>query len=350
MSPMPKNLLVLNAGSSSLKFALFRTDTLDRIESGKIDRSGATDAKYTDEIRKIIADLALAGHEIEAVAHRIVHGGLTYARPVLVSEKVKSDLRDLIPFAPLHQPQALRIIDELEKILPSTPQYADFDTAFHSGQDALHTSYALPLAWREKGIRKYGFHGLSYQYICGILKETRPDLFQGKTVIAHLGSGSSVCAVQNGQSIDTSMGMTALDGVTMATRPGNIDPGIILYLEKKMGLSPDEIEDQLYHNAGLLGLSGISGDVRTLEKSDDPRARFALDFYALSVAKYVANMAVSLGGVNALVFTGGIGENALGIRNAIHHHLDFLPAFEVLVIPTNEEKRIAENIKNILLA
>lgn len=333
-------LLVINAGSSSIKYHVFDLHDLSVTVHGKI----ADLSDYNQAFRDIFTktkELSLV-----AVAHRIVHGGEKYIEPVLVTDNVISYLRKLSGFAPLHQPHNLEAIDMIRSLRPDLPQYAAFDTAFHSGHNAVIDCYALPVSYRNMGLRRYGFHGLSYQYISLVIREKHPELADKKIVAAHLGNGVSLCAMKEGRSIDSTMGLTTLEGPPMGTRSGSVDPGLLLYLGQETSLSFDDISDLLYRQSGLLGLSGLTHDVKTLLESNDPQAKFALDVFCHKVSQHAAMMATSLGGMDALVFTGGIGENAARIRDNILNHLAYLPTFRTLTIPTNEEYMIARNIKD----
>jgi acetate kinase len=257
-------------------------------------------------------------------------------------------LEALIPLAPLHQPHSLAAIRTLTELNPELPQIGCFDTAFHSHQDQLFQHYALPKYWRDRGVRRYGFHGLSYEWIARVLESLHPEVARGRVVAAHLGNGASLCAMRAGKSVDTTMGMTALDGLPMGTRCGNIDPGVVLYMLRAFDLDADRVERILSYDSGLAGLSGISHDMRILLASDKPEAAFAIRFFAMMTAQHVARMATSLGGIDALVFTGGIGEQAAPVRTLILDHLRFLEPFTVLVIAANEERMIAEHCLSIL--
>lgn len=360
---MIDTVLVLNAGSSSLKFQVFRVGDLDVLARGKAVRLGepepAMDASLADGTRERIAlpsacdhDTALAAvlafvdrHDdawrMRAVAHRIVHGGERFVDPVVVTPEIFAALEALSPLAPLHQPHNLAAVTAARRLMGNVPNIACFDTAFHARHDALTHNFALGQDLRDKGIRRYGFHGLSYQWLEMVLAEQHPHLHAGRVVAAHLGNGASLCAIQGGRSVDTTMGMTALDGLPMGTRCGTLDAGAVLYMFQSLGMNAQEVSDALYERSGLLGLSGLSNDVETLLRSDDPRARFALDYFALKVAQFAASMAAAIGGIDALVFTGGIGEHAAPIRDAIVERLRFLGAFEVVVIKANEERVMA---------
>lgn len=360
---MIDTVLVLNAGSSSLKFQVFRVGDLDVLARGKAVRLGepepVMDASLADGTRERIAlppacdhDTALAAvlafvdrHDdawrMKAVVHRIVHGGERFVDPVVVTPEVFAALEALSPLAPLHQPHNLAAVTAAQRLMGDVPNIACFDTAFHARHDALTHNFALGQELRDKGIRRYGFHGLSYQWLEMVLAEQRPHLHAGRVIAAHLGNGASLCAIQGGRSIDTTMGMTALDGLPMGTRCGALDAGAVLYMFQSLGMNAQEVSDALYERSGLLGLSGLSNDVETLLKSDDPRARFALDYFALKVAQFTASMAAAIGGIDALVFTGGIGEHAAPLRDAIVERLRFLGTFEVIVIKANEERVMA---------
>lgn len=351
-------ILTLNAGSSSLKFRVFARDGLALLARGAVSRiGGAAELKASlggGELRDSLpegADHAAAlravlgfidrhddGWRIVAVAHRIVHGGTTYDRSIRITPEVLADLEALVPLAPLHQPHNLAAIRAVPGDVPSI---GCFDTAFHAGRDPLFTHFALPPEMFDKGVRRYGFHGLSYAWIAQVLAREHPALHAGRVVAAHLGNGASLCAMQAGRSVDTTMGMTAVDGVPMGTRSGALDPGAVLLLQRSFGMAPEEIEDLIYNRAGLLGLSGRSNDVAALLAEGGAQARFALDYFALKCAQAAAAMAVSLGGIDAMVFTGGIGEHAVPVREAILRHMAPLGRFEVLVIEADEERMMA---------
>lgn len=384
---MTVTILVLNAGSSSVKFQLFAVDgnELLRRFKGQIEGIGtkpcltATDAEGVVLIEQSFepdeaADLPramqilrswlgehLAGRLPVAVGHRVVHGGPRLDQPVLVDEDVLDELERYVPLAPLHQPNNLAPIRVIRELLPEVLQVACFDTAFHRHHGELADRYALPERLYEGGVRRYGFHGLSYEYIARTLPDVAPEVAEGRVIAAHLGSGASLCAMDAGRSVDSTMGFTALDGLPMGTRPGQLDPGVVLYLVLVMGMTPNEVEHLLYHDSGLKGLSGISNDVRDLLASDNPRAQLALDFFAFRAAKEVGALATVLGGLDALVFTAGIGENASEVRKSICDRLAWLGVAldedanvrnlgqisqhgarpTVYVIPTDEERMIA---------
>lgn len=338
-------MLVLNAGSSSVKYSVFSLPDYERVFTSKIERIGESDTgflNFEDAFKKVIQDIR--PYPITVAAHRIVHGGSDYTKPVLLSDDVVRDLERYIPLAPLHQPHNLEAVRVLAQLWPDLPQYGDFDTSFHAAHDELYNSYALPLSIRALGVRRYGFHGISYRYLAETLKRDYAELAKGRVVLCHLGNGSSLCSLKNGISIDTTMGMTALDGLPMGTRCGSVDPGALLFLLNQGYFSSPRLEKLLYEESGLLGLSGLSNDVRTLLQSERPDAAYALEFYAHKVAQGIAAMGSSLGGIDAIVFSGGIGENAEPVRNSILKRLDWLPAFKTLVIPTQEELSLAQAV------
>ncbi|MFK0383599.1 acetate/propionate family kinase [Agrobacterium sp. NPDC090273] len=361
-------LLVLNTGSSSLKFEVFGYENLDKLAKGKVAGIG-TDARLTATIETTGThiDRSLDAHDhvaamgalmdlidrfddgwhMVAAVHRIVHGGPYLVDPVIVTPQVRKQLEALVPLAPLHQPYNLAGIDASDR-LADAPDIACFDTAFHTGQNALFRTFAVEEDLRSKGIRRHGFHGISYDWISRVLVKEHPDLASGKVVVGHLGNGASLCALSNGRSIDTTMGMTALDGLPMGSRPGAIDAGAVTYMLRALGMPVEKVEEALYERSGLKGLSGVSSDVKTLMESDDPQAQFTLDYLALKVAQYTAMMAVSMGGIDALVFTGGVGENATSVRDAVLARLAFLQPFKTLIIPANEERMMAIYAKELL--
>lgn len=362
-----KTLLAVNIGSSSVKFRLFGLKPkLPLVAGGKITDIGgnavfrakleegskteenlAAETTHESALTVILAWLDknnLGGRNVAAVAHRIVHGGVRYDRPALLDDAAMSYLLSLNVLAPLHQPHNLSGVHILAGKLPGIPHYGCFDTAFHAKHDPLFREFALPEKIRGKGVQRYGFHGLSYDWIVHSLKDDLPHLLQKRVIVAHLGNGSSLCAIHNGKSIDTTMGMTALDGLPMGTRAGALDPGVVVYMIRNLALSVNEVERILYEESGLKGLSGLTNDAKTLSESADPKAAFALEYYALKAAQHIAAMAVSIGGMDALVFTGGIGENAGDIRQSILDRLAFLPLFETHIIAANEERSMALEI------
>ncbi len=345
-----KTILVANSGSSSVKFQVFATDgvaTLERMIKGQMSGIGtmprlrAYDAGGSSLIDETfdaieIGDVAVAIQTVGAwlreqrnimpiaVGHRIVHGGPDYDRAVIIDEDVLARLEKLACLAPLHQPNNLAPIRSIRARFPDLPQIGCFDTAFHRSHSAVADHYAIPLQYYAEGVRRYGFHGLSYEFIANRLHEVAPTVAAKKVVVAHLGSGTSMCALSGGRSIDSSLGFTALDGLPMGTRPGQIDPGVLLYLIEQRGMSASSVQDMLYHDCGLKGLSGISNDVRELEASDDPQATFALDYFAYRVGLYAGMLAAALGGIDAFVFTAGIGENSASMRARIAEKLRWL--------------------------
>jgi acetate kinase len=322
----------------------------------------------TAPVRTLVRWIEEKQHERKLVAcgHRIVHGGGEFADPVRLTPPVMSALDKLAPLAPLHQPLSLSPVRALAGLRPDLLQVGCFDTAFHRTIEPLVSRYALPLEYEEKGIRRYGFHGLSYEYLAGRLAENGKT---GKrTIVAHLGNGASLCAIKDGKSVDTTMGFSALDGLMMGTRCGSIDPGVLLYLLLEQHMSAEEVQHLLYEKSGLLGVSGISGDMRELETSADPRARLAIDMFAFRVSREVAALANTLGGLDCLVFTAGIGEHSAAVRGSICRSLGWLgmtidegansahagtisaldTQVEVRVIPTDEEVMIAHHTLNLM--
>lgn len=369
---MNDTLLVLNAGSSSLKFRLFGLeDGMPAPLGGEIGGIGVAPvfeshglsgdserhdlpAGYTidDVMSWLLSWLEGAGQlwQLKAAAHRIVHGGDRHDRPALLDADTLAHLHTLEPLAPLHQPHNLAAVKVLQRLHPGLRQFGCFDTAFHARLPAVATTLPLPQSVRDKGVRRCGFHGLSYSWIARCLRNDFPHLAAGRVVAAHLGSGASLCALKAGESVDTTMGLTALDGLPMGTRCGAIDPGAVLYLQQGLGLAAKDVEHMLYEDSGLKGLSGLSNDVRLLLASSDPRAAFALDYFAYKAAQHIAMMTVALGGLDGLVFTGGIGEHAVSVRERILAHLAFLPPFEVHIIAADEERMMALEVAAILHA
>ena len=386
--------LVLNAGSSSLKFCVFvrrEKHEWQLAARGQIDGIGTSpklsvkdeggdklaDEKLDASVKDGKAALAVlaewlkarwGGSRVLGVGHRVVHGGATYAGPSIVTPEVIEDLRTLIPLAPLHQPYNIGAIEAVAERLPDVPQVACFDTSFHRGQAPVAELIPLPKDLRDSGVQRYGFHGLSYEYIASVLPEVAPEIADGSVIVAHLGSGASLCALRNGRSVDTTLGFTALDGLCMGTRPGSVDPGVILHLFQTVGLSATEVEKILYKKSGLLGVSGISNDMRDLLDNADPGARLAVDYFVYQAAKQVGALAAALGGVDALVFTAGIGERSAEIRRRICEASAWLgvtldPAanqkhgprittsgsrVSAWVVPTNEELMIARHTGALL--
>jgi acetate kinase len=386
--------LVLNAGSSSIKFCVYRKpeNTAWRVASrGQIEGIGTTprisakdgdgalviDRQAEGEVRdghSAIQALAVwlrdtyRGARVAGVGHRVVHGGAKYAGPAVVTPEVLADLRALTPLAPLHQPYNLAAIEAVSERLPEVPQVACFDTSFHRRQSAVAQLVPLSAAVRSGGVQRYGFHGLSYEYIASTLPAAAPEIAGGRVIVAHLGSGASLCAMRDGKSVDSTLGFTALDGLCMGTRPGSVDPGVILYLFQELKLSAKEVETILYRKSGLLGISGISNDMRDLLGRDEPGARMAVDYFVYRIVKEIGAMAAVLGGIDGLVFTAGIGEKSAGIRKRVCEACAWLGVeldetanethgpristarsrVSAWVIPTNEELMIARHTGRLL--
>ncbi len=339
---MNKYLLVINAGSSSIKFATYQKDTssvqLVADAAGQIEGIGSQPNftvkgldgavlverllsvdeahNHTDAINIILSWLweYFADGTLLAVGHRVVHGGQHYSVPVLIDATVLAELETLVPLAPLHQPHNLATIRALLKTMPSLPQVACFDTAFHRTQPGVAQRFAIPRRFADEGVRHYGFHGLSYEFIASVLPTIEPALADARIIVAHLGSGASLCALHNGRSVATTMGFSPLDGLVMGTRCGNIDPGVLLYLMDRHNMDARALEKLLYHHSGLLGVSGISNDMRTLLASDDAHAQEAIELFVYRAGREIGSLAAALGGLDALVFTGGIGEHSAVIR------------------------------------
>ena len=381
-------VLTLNAGSSSLKFAVYSSDSDHPMVTGLVDRIGAnatlklkdqrgfdlptkTDGLSTHQeaLNTVLSAIEpeLDGKTIDVVGHRVVHGGLWYEAPVQVTDEVIERLTTLEPFAPLHQPHNLSGIKAAKAAFPNAPQIACFDTAFHRHHPYVNDTFAIPRAYYDKGVRRYGFHGLSYDYISGELRRIAPTIAHGRVVVAHLGNGASMCAIQDGKSVASTMGFSALDGLPMGTRCGQLDAGVVLYLMDQEGLSATDISDMLYKKSGLLGLSDLSNDMRTLEASDSIEARQAIDYFVFRIQRELGGMAAAMGGIDALVFCGGIGENSAFIRDRVcertawmgieidHNKNDDhaqvisteMSRTTVMVIPTNEELVIARAAREL---
>jgi acetate kinase len=378
-------ILTLNAGSSSLKLGLY-DDRCSLLASGLVDRIGpqATlrlrDAAGRDIVVPQGSLLTHAGAletvlhglgaafpvSIVAVGHRVVHGGMQFEGPTAIDPTVLSRISALVPFAPLHQPHNIAGIEAATRAFPDALQVACFDTAFHRGHAFAQTAYALPGEYFDKGIRRYGFHGLSYQSIAETLAATAPHL--SRVVVAHLGNGASLCALRDGRSVSSTMGFTALDGLPMGTRPGQIDPGVLLYMLQQEGLTADEVSDLLYRRSGLLGLSGLSPDMRVLEAAASEAAERAITYFTTRIRREIAALAADLGGIDGIVFTAGIGENSARIRAEVCTGLTWLgatldparnglpapvisaegSAIEIRVIPTDEEGVIARSTRAAL--
>ncbi len=357
MSPQPA-VVVLNVGSSSVKFrVLGAEDALPVLADGRVTGIGSRPqfslrgeaARTLDDQLDLPAAIGEVLNYLQdrsddwrllAAGHRIVHGGEEFRAPVRLDEDILARLDRYTPLAPLHQRYNLEAVRALADRYPELPQVGCFDTAFHADHDAVTASYALPRTLRDQGIRRYGFHGLSYEWIARVLAED-PDAAPGRVVVAHLGNGASLCAMRSGRSVDTTMGMTALEGLPMGTRCGAIDPGAVLFMLRSCGLSLDEVERTLHDESGLKGLSGGTSDMSELVAGNSSEAKLAVDYFVLRTAQKIGEMVVSLGGLDALVFTGGIGENVAPVRERIGERLAFLPDFQVRVIAADEERMIA---------
>jgi acetate kinase len=387
--------LVLNAGSSSLKFCVFErpVDKAWRLEArGQIEGIGTSPRfNVKDENGETLADEKLetvkvrdgreaveslagwlrtnyGGSRVLGVGHRVVHGGSKFSSPVIIDPQILSDLHELIPLAPLHQPYNLAAIEAASERLPDVPQVACFDTGFHRGHEAVAELIPLPREICNSQVKRYGFHGISYEYISSVLRDVAPEIANGRVIVAHLGSGSSLCALKNGESVDTTLGFTALDGLCMGTRPGSLDPGVVLYLFQNLGLTAKDVETILYKKSGLIGISGVSNDMRDLLRQDESGAKLAVDYFVYQAAKEIGALAAVLGGIDALVFTAGIGENSPEIRRRICHSSRWLGIeldnnanqakgpqisarqnkVSAWVVPTNEELMIARHTGRLL--
>jgi acetate kinase len=393
---MSGDLLVVNAGSSSIKISLFGSGGTDGPElqmSGQVEGIGTSprviircackdvliDQRWPggkgprdhdqtmDYIVHVLSELR-AGWKPAGVGHRVLHGGTLYREPTIIDSAVRANLEALIPLGPLHQPANLKGIDAASKAFPNAAQVACFDTAFHQGHPWVADTYALPRELYEQGIRRYGFHGISYAYIARAMRGIAPDVARGRMIVAHLGNGASMCAICDGRSIDSTMSFTALDGLAMGTRCGQIDPGILLYLLGEKGMTAAEVGDLLYKRSGLLGLSGLGSDMRDVLASDSLPARQAVDYFIYRVKCAAGSLAAALGGVDGIVFTGGIGEHAVEIRARICQSLSWLglehdeaanivggpciskpsSVVSAWVVPTNEERMIAISVAEAL--
>ena len=383
-------VLTINAGSSSLKFALFAAHGAEDapLVSGWAEPIGpqcilhiqTTDGAmlpvaagphdtHEEALAIVIASLRMAFPQmlLRAVGHRVVHGGVHYAQPLVLDAAILETLAKLEPFAPLHQPHNLRGIRAAMAAFPGVPQVACFDTAFHRHHPWVNDAFALPRALYDEGVRRYGFHGLSYEYVAGALAHAAPQLAAGNVVVAHLGNGASMCAVQNGRSVASTMGFSALDGLPMGTRCGQLDPGVLLYLMDQKGMGSAEIANLLYKQSGLLGLSGLSNDMRTLEAAGTPEAAQAIDYFVFRCQREVGAMAAAMGGIDALVFCGGMGEHSALVRRRICERLGWMgielddqrnaenasvisspqARTTVMVVPTNEELVIARAARSL---
>ena len=390
---MREPILVINAGSSSIKFSLFEAaadGSLSAGAHGQVEGIGSgarfevADARgrkldaptlHGNDHHAAIAAIhdwfaASAGSEtsLSAVGHRVVHGGSEFTQPALIDERVLAVLDALTPLAPLHQPHHIAAIRAMAAAAPGVPQVACFDTAFHQTQRTLARDFALPRELTAKGIRRYGFHGLSFEYIVSALPSVAPEAARGKLVVAHLGNGASLCAIADGRSVATTMGFTPLDGLVMGTRPGLLDPGVILYLQRHEDMSLDDIEALLWDRSGLLGVSGVSSDMRELMASKAPAAKEAIDLFVYRIGREIGSMAAALGGLDALVFTGGIGEHEAEIRARVCRDAQWLgialdetankangprisaagSAASAWVVPTDENLMVAQQTRRLL--
>src|SRR5262245_6148118 len=393
---MAEAVLTINAGSSSVKFSVYRVTERDQLEvsaKGQVEGIGtaphlvAEDAEGKVLVDRRFPDDPKAGHDtffrvvggwlrehfgdrasLLGVGHRVVHGGTEFAAPVRVTPAVLAKLEALCPLAPLHQPHSLAGIRAVAAAQPDLPQVACFDTAFHRAHPELADWFALPRRFHDEGVRRYGFHGLSYAYVVSVLPEVAPEIAEGRVVVAHLGSGASMCAMRAGRSVDSTMGFTALDGLPMGTRSGALDPGVVLHLIRAYGMDADAIEAMLYHDCGLKGVSGISNDMRNLLASDDPHAAQAIELFVWHIAKQLGALSAVLGGLDAFVFTAGIGERSPDIRQRVCARSGWLgialdeaanraggpristagSKVAVFAIPTDEELMIARHTLRVL--
>ena len=389
---MTRQIGVINAGSSSIKFAIINDDPeqsllfrgqMEKIGVGPsltvegpageklIEKEwGAKDIDHHSGTRIILESCItlLGGETIEGIGHRVVHGGTSFAAPTVVTKDVVASLKALCPLAPLHQPHNLTPIESIMAEAPHIRQVACFDTAFHQTQQQLAQNYALPRELTEAGVKRYGFHGLSYEYVSGKLRDVAPDQADGRIIVAHLGNGASLCAMHHGRSVATTMGFTAVEGLVMGTRCGSIDPGVLIYLMDERGMDARALEDLIYKKSGLLGVSGLSSDMRTLRGSDDPRAREAIDLFIYRIVREIGSLSAALGGLDGIVFTGGIGQRDTKTRKEVIDGCGWLGAaideqlnaagqgridattsrIPVWVLPTDEERVIARHTAALL--
>jgi acetate kinase len=388
-----QHILTLNAGSSSIKFSLFDDSESDLTECvrGQVEGLGSTPQLEAEKAGQKVADRKLDAREvtdhdsalkvvldcleteigkmaIAAVGHRVVHGGVSFTESVVLDAQRLATLEQLEPLAPLHQPHNLAGIRAAQRAFPAALQVGCFDTAFHRSHPWVDDTYALPREFYDQGIRRYGFHGISYEYVIGRLRQITPIHAAGRVVIMHLGNGASMCAIRDGHSVASSMGFTALDGLPMGTRCGQLDPGVVLYLLKEKGMTADQVEDLLYHRSGLKGLSGLSQDMRELEAAGTPEAAQAIDYFVSGIRSELGAMAARLSGLDAVVFCGGIGEHAVRIRERVCRGSEWLGVelddernqagetvissdrsrARVFVIPTDEELMIARHTARLL--
>jgi acetate kinase len=390
---MRKPIFVINAGSSSIKFSLYQTASNRSVEAGahgQVEGIGTSPRLKVANVQgRVLADQLVAGkdyagaiaeiHEwfrtyvgseaaLGGVGHRVVHGGSIYSRPVIIDERVISGLEELVPLAPLHQPHHIAAIRAFASVAPKVPQVACFDTAFHHSQPPLARQFALPRELSAKGIRRYGFHGISYEYIVAKLPEVAPAYANRKIIVAHLGNGASMCAINEGRSIATTMGFTPVDGLPMGTRTGTLDPGVILFLLGQERMDANTIEHLIYERSGLLGVSDLSSDMRMLLASSAPAAKEAIDLFVYRIGRELGSLVAALGGLDALVFTGGIGENAAEIRARVCTGAEWIgitldkeansrndllisapaSAVSVWIVPTDENLMVARHTRQLL--
>ena len=395
MSAVRPTILVVNAGSSSIKFQLFERRADEGLElelKGQLEGIGTRphllakgaqgtllvdDSYPAEQVGDVRAALARLGDWLTAqlkgvrpavIGHRVVHGGPRFSAPVLIDDRVLAELETLVPLAPLHQPNNLAPIKAIRERYPDVRQVACFDTAFHRGHPEVADRYAIPDSYYREGVRRFGFHGLSYEHVAHRLAELDPALAAGRVVCCHLGSGASMCAIQAGRSMDSTMGFTAVDGLPMGTRTGQLDPGVVLYLVQARGFDAQRIERFLYHEGGLKGLSGVSNDMRDLQASDAPGARLAIDYFVYRIVREAGGLAAAMGGMDGLVFTAGIGEHSAAIRAAVVERLAWLgleldavaneghgplistaaSRIKAYVVPTNEELMIARHALRLM--
>lgn len=390
------HVVTLNAGSSSIKYALFEVDSgpPQMVASGLVEHLGTfrhirihngegevihearwpetAEAFHRDALRRVMdwRQTAFPDAAVLAAGHRVVHGGLRYEVPTLVTDEVLAYLRDLNPLAPLHEPHNIAGIEAAMHAWPHVRQVACFDTAFHRNHPWVNDTFALPRSYYDEGVRRYGFHGLSYEYVRGRLREIAPQHAAGRVIVAHLGNGASMCAMQDGASVASSMGFTALDGLPMGTRCGQLDPGVVLYMLQHKGMTPEAITDMLYKESGLKGLSGLSADMRELEAAGTLEARQAIEYFVFRIRREAGGLAAALKGLDAFVFCGGIGENAWAVRERVLEDMEWIGVeldreanrrnaqvisagrsrVKVFVIPTDEEAMIARHTLDVITA
>ena len=389
---MAECIAVVNAGSSSIKFAIFEvSDDQQLLFGGQIEQIGVAprlivksskgekvlenewDAKEVDHrsATRIILETAIGligGRPVSGVGHRVVHGGTQFTAPTLITKEIVASLKSLCPLAPLHQPHNLAPIEAIQAAAPHVPQVACFDTAFHQSQPSIAQAYALPRELTNSGIRRYGFHGLSYEFVSARLRKIAPDHADKRIIVAHLGNGASLCAIHRGRSVATTMGFTAVEGLVMGTRCGSIDPGVLIYLMDERRMDARALEKLIYKQSGLIGVSGISSDMRTLRSSTDPAAREAIELFVYRIVREIGSLTAALGGLDGLVFTGGIGLNDAATRREVIAGCSWLGAeldeqantgtegridavsskLPIWVVPTDEERVIARQAAALL--